>query len=173
MRQAGWLFLGIWFALQVGCGALSTNHAQATLSNLQRAKIFLSAGDYRRAIEASQKEIAERPSVNSYVYLAYIYQALDAYLDFLARSERWVMVEQLVTSFSPGKAGDLLDQPDVLARIAKEVVHDSATKQFDVAAAAATRLDEGTAAKLWEQQRSWRTRKPDGWWFGVPEEWGW
>lgn len=156
-----------------GCGALKAGKDHDFPSNLQRAKVFLAAADYRRAIEVCQKEITERPSATSYVYLTYVYQALDAYLDSLARTDRWVLVEQLANSLSSGRPEELLDSPDVLARIAKELIQESTRKQSDIAAAMATRLDAQTVAGLWTQQKQWRDTHPDGWWFGVPLGWGW
>jgi hypothetical protein len=140
---------------------------------LSRAKIYLAAADYRRAIETCQLELAERPSAASYVYLTYVYQALDAYVDSLAKADRWVLVEQLARSLSSQRPDELLEAPDILARIAKELIQDAAKRQADVAAGMATRLDGGQVAKLWDEQKRWRERRPDGWWLGVPPEWGW
>jgi hypothetical protein len=84
-----------------------------------------------------------------------------------------VAVEQLVRSLSSGRPDDLIDSPDVLARIAKELLHDSAIKQADLTAAMATRLDEPRVRALWRQQQSWRDQQPERWWFGVPLEWEW
>ena len=156
-----------------GCGAPGLIPAQDRSSNLQRASVFLAAADYRRAIEACRHEIADRPSAKSYVYLTYVYQALDAYLDSLARTDRWVVVEQLALSLSPGRPEELLDSPDSLARIAKELIQESTRKQSDVAAAMAARLDGQVVSRLWLQQKQWREKQPDGWWLGVPIEWGW
>jgi hypothetical protein len=66
----------------------------------------------------------------------------------------------------------LLDSPDILARIAKELIQASARKQSDVSAAMAARLDERTVAGLWKEQQAWRHRHADSWWLGMPEEWG-
>jgi len=44
--------------------------------HLKRAKIFLAAGDYRRALEACQREVDEAPSAESYIYLTYVYQTI-------------------------------------------------------------------------------------------------
>lgn len=164
---------GVGLAVSFGCGVLGVGADHGIPSNLQRAKVFLSAADYHRAIEACQKEITERPSASSYVYLTYVYQALDAYLDSLARTDRWVLVEQLALSLSPGRPEELLDSPDVLARIAKELIQQSTRKQSDAAAAMATRLDAQAVAALWTQQKRWRDTQPDRWWFGVPLEWAW
>ena len=157
----------------VGCGTFSAQPSVVTHANLQRAKIFLAAADYRRAIEACQQEVTDHPSAASYVYLTYVYHALDGYLASLAQADRWVAVEQLVRSLSSSRPDELIDSPDVLARIAKELLHDSATKQADVAAAMATRLDEPRVHVLWRQQQSWRDQQPERWWLGVPLEWEW
>lgn len=173
IRYARMLLVGVSLVVSSGCGTVVPRPPQDIPSNLHHIKIFLAAADYRRAIEACQKEITERPSVKSYVYLTYVYQALDAYIDSLARSDRWVQVEQLARSLSSGRPDELLDSPDVLARIAKELIQDSSRKQSDIAAAMAARLDNDVVANLWSQQKHWREQKPDGWWFGVPPEWGW
>lgn len=157
----------------MGCTTFGIPPSVGPQANLQRAKIFLTAADYRRAIEACQQEVTEHPSAASYVYLTYVYQALDAYLASLAQADRWVAVEQLVRSLAPARPDDLIDSPDVLARIAKELIHDSATRQADVTAAMATRLDESRVTMLWTQQKRWRDQMPDGWWFSVPSEWEW
>lgn len=164
---------GVGLVASFGCGTLGSHEDHDVPSNLQRAKVFLAAADYRRAIEACQQEVAERPSARSYVYLIYVYQALDAYLDSLARADRWVPIEQLALSLSPGRPDELLDSPDVLARIAKELIQVSTRKQSDAAAAMATRIDASTVDRLWTQQQRWRDMQPDGWWLGVPIEWGW
>lgn len=164
---------GVGLVVSLGCGNLGGSANHSSPSNLQRAKVFLAAADYRRAIEICQKEVTERPSAASYVYLTYVYQALDAYLDSLVRTDRWVLVEQLVLSLSPGRPEELIDSPDVLARIAKELIQESTRKQSDAVAAMATRLDAQTVTGLWTQQKRWRENQPDRWWFGVPIEWDW
>src|SRR5919106_5457041 len=63
--------------------------------HLTRAKAYLAAGDYRRAVEACLREVDDAPSAESYVYLTYVYQALDGYLEYLAKEDKWVAVEQL------------------------------------------------------------------------------
>ncbi len=141
--------------------------------HLGRAKIYLAAADYRRAIESCQQEVAERPSGTAYVYLTYVYQALDAYIDALARADRWVLVEQLARSLGSQRPEELIEQPDVLARIAKELIQDAARRQADVAAGMAARLDAERVNVLWKQQTGWREQHPDGWWLGVPSEWNW
>jgi hypothetical protein len=141
--------------------------------NLERAKVFLAAADYRRAIEACQRELGEHPSADRYVYLTYVYHALDAYAESLAKTDQWVYMEQLYLNLATGRPEDLVDPPDVLARIAKEVIQSAAQKQADVTAAMATRLDDALVKRLWVQQTAWRKARPDGWWLGVPPEWAW
>lgn len=165
---AGFLCLAL-----CACSPVGVQTTRPAPSNLQRAKIFMAAADYRRAIEACQEEIAERPSASSYVYLTYVHQALDAYIESLAKADRWVQVEQLARSLLPGRPEELIDSPDVLARMAKELIQDAVRRQADVAAAMAGRLDEAAVTALWSQQKRWREIRPDGWWFGVPPEWGW
>jgi len=155
-----------------GCAG-AARAAEPTVSNLERAKVFLAAGDFRRAIEACQHEIAEHPSAERYVYLTYVYHALDAYAEFLAKTDRWVHVEQLYLNLATGRPEDLVDPPDVLARIAKEVIQSAAQKQADVTAAMASRLDDALVKRLWTQQTAWRKAHPDSWWLGVPPEWMW
>ncbi len=165
-----WMLLAA--AFTAGCGTAGTA-APDERGPLARAKTFLAAGDYRRAIDMCQLEATARPSASSYVYVTYVYQALDAYLDALAKADQWVAVEQVARSLSGGRPEELLEAPDVLARIAKELIQDAARRQADVAAAQATRLDRDTAARLWSEQKRWRAEQPEGWWFGVPREWGW
>ncbi len=147
--------------------------AEPARDNLKRATVFLAAGDYRHAIEACQKEVEVAPSAASYVYLTYVYHALNGYLDHLAKTEQWVKVEQLYVNLAFRDLDSLTNPPDILARIAKEIIHESADRQADVAAAMAARLDEATVARLWKQQTAWRAAKPDTWWAGAPPEWGW
>jgi hypothetical protein len=141
--------------------------------HLVRATTFLAAADYRRAIDSCQQELAERPSAAAYVYVTYVYQALDAYVEALAQADRWVLVEQLARSLGSQRPEELLEQPDVLARIAKELIQDAARRQADVAAGMAARLDAEQTNKLWGQQTRWREQHRDGWWLGVPSEWEW
>ena len=89
-------------------------------SSFQRTGVFLAAADYRRAIEECQRIVMERPSAESYAVLTYVYQALDAYVESLAKADRWVAVELLAASLGTGRPEELLDSPDVLARVAKE-----------------------------------------------------
>ncbi|TAJ06989.1 MAG: hypothetical protein EPO61_13460 [Nitrospirae bacterium] len=174
----------IWSALAgLGCLSLLVAGLWATAvpaasfdqprDHLKRAKVFLAAGDYRHAVEACQREVEEAPSVQSYIYLTYIYQAIDGYLEAMAKADRWVAVEQLYLNLATRNTEDLTDPPDVLARIAKELIQESVRRQSDVTAAMATRLDKATAERLWTQQTAWRAAHPDDWWSGVPEAWNW
>ncbi len=147
--------------------------AEQGRSNLSRAKVFLAAGDYRHAIEMCQKEVEEAPSSDSYVYLTYVYHALNGYLDHLAKTEQWVKVEQLYVNLAFRDLDALTNPPDILARMAKEIIHESAGRQADVSAAMAARLNEASTVRLWKQQTAWRVAKPDSWWAGPPPEWGW
>lgn len=141
-----------------GCGGYPAVSAREDVS-VHRTRVFLAAADYRRAIEESQRHVMERPSALSYV-------------ESLAKADRWVAVELLAASPGAGRPEDLLDSPDILARIAKELIQASARKQSDVSAAMAARLDERTVARLWKEQQAWRHHYADSWWLGMPEEWG-
>ncbi|MBM4133955.1 MAG: hypothetical protein FJ245_09330 [Nitrospira sp.] len=147
--------------------------SEPSQTNLHRAKVFLAAGDYRHAVEACQHEVEEAPSAHSYVSLTYVYQAIDGYLEAMAKADRWVAVEQLYLNLATHDTVDLTDPPDVLARIAKELIQESVRRQSDVTAAMATRLDKATTERLWTQQTAWRAAHPDDWWSGVPQEWNW
>ena len=141
--------------------------------HLKRAKVFLAAGDYRRALDACLREVWASPSVESYVYLTYVYHAIDGYLEHLAKSDRWVDVQHLYLNLAARGAEDLIDPPSVLTRMAKEIMQGAVREQSDVTAAMATRLDKEATERLWKQQSAWRAARPDGWWAGVPESWGW
>ena len=147
--------------------------AEQARNNLGRATVFLAAADYRHAVEMCQKEVEEAPSAESYVYLTYAYHALNGYLDHLAKTEQWVKVEQLYVNLAFHDIDALTDPPSILARMAKEIIHESADRQADVSAAMATRLNEATTARLWKQQTAWRAARPDSWWSGPPPEWKW
>jgi tetratricopeptide (TPR) repeat protein len=153
----------------VGVSPVDPTHPTA----LQRAKIYLAAGDYRRAVEACRQEIQERPSARSYLYLTYVYQALDAYVEALAKADRWVAMEHLYLNLTSGGPEELLDPPNVLARMAKEMIQAATRQQSDVTSELATRLDPSAVALIWPQQTAWRKANPDGWWFGVPPDWSW
>lgn len=156
-----------------GTASAGAGERQGQFTHLQRAKIFLAAGDFRRAVEACQQEVHDHPSVESYVYLTYVYQAIDGYLDYLARQDRWVAVEHVYLNLATGRVEDLVDPPDVLARMAKEIMQGAVQRQSDVTAAMAARLDQEAVARLWKQQTAWRQLHPDGWWFRAPDEWHW
>ena len=153
--------------------ALAQTSSERPRDHLKRAKVFLAAGDYRRALEACQREVAEAPSVQSYVYMTYVYQAIGGYLEHLSKADKWVAVEHLYLNLAGGDVQSLLDPPDVLARIAKEIIQGGAQKQSDVNAAMAARLDVETTNRLWKEQTAWRAARSDNWWAGVPESWGW
>lgn len=140
---------------------------------LRRAKVFLAAGDYRRALDACLFHLWDQPSVESYVYLTYVYHAIDGYMEHLAAEDRWVAVEHLFHNLGARGATDLIDPPDVLARMAKEIMHGAVQKQADVTSAMAARLDRDTVNRLWKEQAAWRAARPDDWWTGVPDAWGW
>lgn len=162
------------FALWMGAAAgLAQASSERPRDHLQRAKVFLAAGDYRRALEACQREVAEAPSAQSYVYLTYVYQAIDGYLEHLSKADKWVAVEHLYLNLAGRDVQSLLDPPDVLARIAKEIIQGGAQKQSDVHAAMAARLDVEVTNRLWKEQAAWRAARPDNWWAGVPDSWGW
>ncbi len=140
-------------------------------TGLTKAHIYLVAGDYRRALEACQREIDDAPSVEAYVHLTYVFHAIDAYLDHLSREERWNTVEQLYLNLAYKDAQDLIDPPGGLARMAKEMIQTGVRQQSDVSAAMASRLNKSETDRLWQQQTQWRTANPDTWWNGIPDAW--
>ncbi len=142
-------------------------------SYLRRAQVFLAARDFRRALDACLFHLWEQPSVESYVYLTYVYHAIDGYMEHLAARDRWVGVEHLFLNLAARGANDLIDPPDVLARMAKEIMHNALQKQADVTSAMAARLDRETVNHLWKQQSAWRAAHPDDWWASAPDAWGW
>lgn len=166
----GVLFLALSMALVTSPIEASSGQSR---DHLKRAKIFLAAGDYRKALEACQREVDEAPSAASYIFLTYVYQAIDGYLEHLSKTDRWVPVEQLYLNLAARGVEDLVDPPDVLARIAKEIIQGAVQRQSDVNAAMAAKLDDKTVARLWQQQTVWRSARPDSWWAGVPEGWDW
>lgn len=164
----------VWGLLGVGAHAFAESSAGASApGNLARAKVYLAAGDYRRALEACQQEVNERPSAASYTYLTYIYHAIDGYVQQMAIGDQWGAVEGLYWNLAYRDASDLVDPPGGLARMAKEMIQDSVRHQGDMLAAMAMRLDRRTTDALWVQQKAWRSAAPDRWWSGVPEEWQW
>lgn len=177
-RDGGWLVM-LLFALIVANGGEMVLSGSARASSepasnhLKRARVFLAAGDYRHAVEACQRQVEEVPSAENYVYLTYVYHAIDGYLESLSKTDRWVAVGQLYLNLATRDVEDLIDPPDVLTRIAKEVIQNSVRQQSDVTAAMATRLDRAATERLWKQQTAWRQARPDDWWAGVPEGWSW
>ena len=165
------LFVCLWGFLDVTKSLAGTDQVQAT--ELARAKVFVQAGDYRRAIEACQRNIDHDPSVEAYVYLAYVYQATDGYLAFLAKQEDYVKVEQLSLNLTAREVIDIIDPPSIMARMAQELIHEGLRQQFDISASMANRLNRIRTDELWLQQAAWRESQPDSWWAGVPKEWQW
>jgi len=142
-------------------------------SPLARARTYLAAGDYRRAIEACQTQLDQSPSVESYVYLLYVYHALDGYLEWLARRDEWVKVGQVALSLYTRGTLDLVDPPDMMPRMAKELLREGIRQHYDVVASQANRLNKPRADRLWLEMRAWQSSHPDTWWSGVPEAWRW
>lgn len=162
--------LGVAFSVQGAQGEPATG---APHRHLERAKVFLAAGDYRRAVEACRQHLEENPSAAGYVYLTYVYHAIDGYLEHLSKTDQWVKVGQVYVNLAAAGTADLVDPPDVLARMAKEVIQEGTRQQSDVTAAMAARLDENLVARLWKEQTALRAAHPDRWWSMVPEGWGW
>ncbi len=142
-----------------------------THPNLTKADLFLAAGDYRRALEACQREIDDAPSAASYIHLTYVYQAIDAYLEHLSQEERWMAVEHLYLNLAYRDSEDLVDPPGGLARMAKEMIQASVRQQSDVSAAMANRLDKAESDRLWVEQAQWRATNQKSWWQGIPAVW--
>ncbi len=162
----GWCFTGT-------SVSVAENPMQNVQPPLARAKVYLAAGDYRRAVEACQMNIDQSPSVESYVYLIYVYHALDGYLEWLAKRDEWVKVGQLSLSMVNRGTMDLVDPPDLLARMAKELLHEGIRQQYDLVAGMANRLDRARTDELWLEVQAWEKTHPDNWWAGVPEPWRW
>lgn len=168
-------FAALGLVLMLGGGPAFGEQAGAATgsarTSLVKTHIYLAAGDYRRALEACQREIDDEPSVESYIHLTYVFHAIDAYLDHLSREERWITVEQLYLNLAYKDPQDLIDPPGGLARIAKEMIQTGVHQQSDVTAAMATRLNKSEADRLWQQQTQWRTSNPQTWWTGIPDAW--
>jgi hypothetical protein len=139
--------------------------------SLNKVSTYMTAGDYRRALEECQRSLELDPSAGGYVYLTYVYQAIEAYLKTLDQAEQWLAVEQLYLNLAHRDAEDLIDPPGGLARMAKETIQASVRQQGDLSAAMATRLNREETGRLWAQQARWRTDHPDNWWFGIPDVW--
>lgn len=157
----------------VPAAQLETFAAISDPAPLARARIHMAAADYRRALLACQEEVQRRPSAASYLYLTYVYRAIGAYMAYEAADDRWRSIEQLVRNLSGDRPEVLIDPPDVLPRIAKELIGESLEREADVAAAMATRLDGSLTNRLWAQQRVYQQQHPQDWWYGVPPDWAW
>ena len=172
-----WLFMlivALSGMLEAPSSMAQTSKGQAVVNpDLARAKVYLQVGDYRRAVEACQRNIDQNPSVEAYVYLAYVYQATDGYLGYLAKQEDYVKVEQLSLNLTAREVIDIIDPPNVMARMAQELIHEGLRQQFDITSAMANRLDRARTDELWLQQSAWRKAQPDSWWAGVPQDWQW
>jgi len=145
--------------------------AGTALPIVEKVRLYMAAGDYRRALEACQRDIDERPSVAGYIRLTYVFHAIDAYLERLSQEERWTTVEHLYLNLAYRATEDLVDPPGGLTRMAKEMIQTSVRQQSDVSAAMAGRLDKTESERLWREQTKWRTAKPETWWQGLPPEW--
>jgi hypothetical protein len=168
------LFVGFWGLLDVSRSMGETAQPQRPPSReLAGAKVFIQAGDYRRAVEACQRNIDQHPSVEAYVYLAYVYQAIDGYLVSVVKQEDYVKVEQLSLNLTAREVIDIIDPPNVMPRMAQELIHEGLRQQFDITASMANRLNRARTDELWRQQSAWRESQPDSWWSGVPLEWKW
>ncbi len=172
-----WLFIlivALCGILEVPRSTAQTSKGQTVINtDLARAKVYLHVGDYRRAVEACQRNIDQNPSVEAYVYLAYVYQATDGYLAYLAKQEDYVKVEQLSLNLTAREVIDIIDPSNVLPRMAQELIHEGLRQQFDITASMANRLNRARTDELWLEQSGWRKAQPDSWWSGVPKEWQW
>ena len=163
------MFVSVW-NIEV---SRATEVQASTFSNLQRAKIYLAAGDYRRAVEACQQYIEQTPSVEGYVYLIYVYHALDGYVEWLAKQDNWGDVGRLAISMVNRGTLDLVDPPEMLSRMAKEILKEGVRHQFDIVAGMANRLNKSRADEMWLERKAWQEAHPHNWWAGVPESWNW
>jgi hypothetical protein len=127
---------------------------------VERTGLFLLAGDYRRALEACEQAIQERPSAEAYLQLTYVYQAIDAYLEQLSKDESWTAVEQLYLNLAYRHTEDLVDPPGGLARMAKEMIQTSVRQQSDVSAAMAVRLNRRRPTGSGRSRRNGGTHIP-------------
>lgn len=161
-----------WLCLGVSV-ALGSDVLEQAVSPLHRAKVYLAAGDYRRAVEACQLHIDRHPSVESYVYLIYVYHAIDGYMEWLAEEDNWGEVGRLAMSMVNRGTMDLVDPPNTMSRMAKEILKEGLRQQFDIAAGMANRLNKPRADELWLERKAWEEAHPTTWWAGVPESWNW
>ncbi|RMH37621.1 MAG: hypothetical protein D6690_02275 [Nitrospirae bacterium] len=167
------LLIMVLFASIMGLPSSGNASEAKTSPHLQRAKIFLAATDYRRAIEACQRHLEAYPSVEAYVYLTYVYHALEGYLEHLAKRDEWVKIGYVSISLATRGMFDLVDPPNIMPRMAREMIHEGVRQQSDVTASMANQLDKNRTDELWAQQTAWREANPDRWWAGVPEAWDW
>ncbi|NKB82555.1 MAG: hypothetical protein GKS05_11835 [Nitrospirales bacterium] len=164
--------LCVFLLLAPGLG-IAVTPVDSPPASLQRAKIYLAVGDYRRAVEACQRYLDRAPSVEGYVYLTYVYHAIDGYLSFLAKHDEWGKVGQLALGLFSEGTRDIVDPPDMLSRMAKELIHEGLRQQFDLTAAMANRLDRSAVDRLWQELADWKEAHPQQWWASVPPQWGW
>jgi hypothetical protein len=167
------IVIGIYLIFGTGQAVADQHDASSPARHhpLKKVSTYMTAGDYRRALEECQRSLESEPSARRYVHLTYVYQAIDAYLAVLDRTEQWMAVEQLYLNLAYREAQDLIDPPGGLARMAKETIQVSVRQQGDVTAAMATRLNRDETGRLWAQQARWRTDHPDDWWFSIPDVW--
>ena len=111
--------------------------------------------------------------MEAYVYLTYVYHALDGYLEYLAKHDEWVKIGLVSISLASRGMFDLVDPPNILPRMAREMIHEGVRQQSDVSASMANQLDKNRTDELWAQQTAWRKAEPERWWAGVPKAWGW
>jgi hypothetical protein len=102
-----------------------------------------------------------------------VYEAIDGYLAYLAKQEDYVKVEQLSLNLTAREMIDIIDPPNVMPRMAQELIHEGLRQQFDITASMANRLNRARTDELWLQQSAWRESQPNSWWAGVPKEWPW
>lgn len=166
--------LGLIVVLVVGWTVQVHAYAAAVseVSDIEKTRLYLMAGDYRRALELCERAIQDLPSVEAYLHLTYVYQAIDVYLEQLSQDESWMAVEQLYLNLAYRHIEDLVDPPGGLARMAKEMIQASVRQQSDVNAAMAVRLDKAESDRLWQDQAQWRKSHPTTWWRVFPEAWG-
>jgi len=143
----------------------------SSIAGVEKTRLYLLAGDYRRALETCEQAIQEHPSVEAYVRLTYVYQAIDAYLEQLSKDESWMAVEHLYLNLAYRHTEDLVDPPGGLARMAKEMIQTSVRQQSDVSAAMAVRLNKAASDRLWQEQTQWRLAHPTTWWQAFPDAW--
>lgn len=171
MKTAVLFVMLVLLAVRPVFGEQASTVSASAAAHIGKLDLYLTAGDYRRALELSQHKIDDAPSAASYIYLTYVYHAIDAYLEHLSQEEQWTAVEHLYLNLAYRDIEDLIDPPGGLARMAKEMIQTSVRQQSDVSAAMAVRLDRIESDRLWTEQAGWRTAHPKTWWRGVPEGW--